>query len=99
MLAPGPRRFARPSAFSAAAARDTAYYEYLVLPATSPLEHEDAVLAYGGDFGGFSPRAIAPLGEAKSNAEVFQLLGRTLGLTEPALYVSAAELMAEALTP
>jgi anaerobic selenocysteine-containing dehydrogenase len=76
---------------------DTADYADVVLPATSPLEHEDAVLAYGGDFGGFSPRAIAPLGEAKSNAEVFQLLGRTLGLTEPALYVSAAELMTEAL--
>ena len=76
---------------------DTADYADIVLPATSPLEHEDAVLAYGGDFGGFSPRAIAPLGEAKSNAEVFQLLGRTLGLTEPALYVSAAELMTEAL--
>jgi len=77
---------------------DTADYADIVLPATSPLEHEDAVLAYGGDFGGFSPQAIDPLGEAKSNAEVFQLLGRTLGLTEPAVYVTAAELMTEALT-
>src|SRR5215510_8792671 len=47
---------------------DTADYADIVLPATSPLEHDDAVLAYGGDFGSFSPRAIAPLGEAKSNA-------------------------------
>jgi anaerobic selenocysteine-containing dehydrogenase len=76
---------------------DTADYADIVLPATSPLEHEDAVLAYGGDFGGFSPAAIAPLGEAKSNGEVFQWLGRTLGLTEPGLYLSAAELMTEAL--
>jgi anaerobic selenocysteine-containing dehydrogenase len=76
---------------------DSADYADVVLPATSPLEHDDAVLAYGGDFGSFSRQAIAPLGEAKSNAEVFQLLGRALGLTEPALYVSAAELMAESL--
>ena len=76
---------------------DSADYADIVLPATSPLEHDDAVLAYGGDFGSFSHRAIAPLGEARSNAEVFQLLGKALGLTEPALYVSAAELTAEAL--
>ncbi len=76
---------------------DSADYADLVLPATSPLEHDDAVLAYGGDFGGFSHRAIEPLGEAKSNAEVFQLLGRALGVDEPALYVSAQELVGEAL--
>lgn len=76
---------------------DSADYADVVLPATSPLEHEDTVLAYGGDFGGFSRQAIDPLGEAKSNAEVFQLLGKALGLTEPAVYVSAKELMAEAL--
>jgi anaerobic selenocysteine-containing dehydrogenase len=76
---------------------DSADYADIVLPATSPLEHDDAVLAYGGDFGSFSRQVIEPLGEAKSNAEVFQLLGKALGLTEPAVYVSAAELMAEAL--
>lgn len=76
---------------------DSADYADIVLPATSALEHDDAVLAYGGDFGSFSHRALEPLGEAKSNAEVFQLLGKALGLTEPALYVSAAELMTETL--
>lgn len=76
---------------------DTADYADIVLPATSPLEHEDAVLAYGGDFGSFSPRAIAPLGEAKSNAEVFRLLGEALGITESAVYASAAELMTDTL--
>ena len=76
---------------------DSADYADIVLPATSPFEHDDAVLAYGGDFGSFSRQIIEPLGEAKSNAEVFQLLGRALGITEPALYVSAEELMAETL--
>jgi anaerobic selenocysteine-containing dehydrogenase len=76
---------------------DSADYADIVLPATTALEHDDAVLAYGGDFGSFSRRVIASLGEAKSNAEAFQLLGKALGLTEPAVYVSAAELIGEAL--
>ncbi|MCE2486115.1 MAG: molybdopterin-dependent oxidoreductase [Desulfurellaceae bacterium] len=76
---------------------DSADYADIVLPATSPLEHDDAVLAYGGDFGSFSPQAIAPLGEAKSNAEVFQLLAAGLGITEPAVYASASQLTAESL--
>jgi anaerobic selenocysteine-containing dehydrogenase len=76
---------------------DSADYADIILPATSPFEHDDAVLAYGGDFGSFSRRIIEPLGEAKSNAEVFQLLGKALGITEPAVYATAEELMAETL--
>ena len=76
---------------------DSADYADIVLPATSPFEHDDAVLAYGGDFGSFSRRIIEPLGEAKSNAEVFQSLGKALGITEPAVFASAEELMAETL--
>jgi anaerobic selenocysteine-containing dehydrogenase len=76
---------------------DSADYADIILPATTALEHEDAVLAYGGDFGSFTRRAIEPLGEAKSNADVFHLLGQALGLQEPSVYVSASELMVEAL--
>lgn len=76
---------------------DSADYADIVLPATSPFEHDDAVLAYGGDFGGFSRRIIEPLGETKSNAEVFHLLGKALGITEPAVYATAEELMADTL--
>jgi anaerobic selenocysteine-containing dehydrogenase len=76
---------------------DSADYADVVVPATTALEHDDAVLAYGGDFGSFSRRVLEPLGESKSNAETFQLLGRALGVTEPALYMSAADVMAEAL--
>ena len=76
---------------------DTADYADIVLPATTPLEHEDLVLSYGADHGSFSRPAIAPLGESKPSAEVFQLLGRALGVTEPALYVSAQEFTQEVL--
>lgn len=76
---------------------DSADYADIVLPATSALEQEDAVLAYGGDFGSFNRAVIEPQGEAKSNAEVFHLLGQALNIQEPAVYAAAAELVAEAL--
>ena len=62
---------------------DSADYADIILPATSPLEQDDMILAYGGDFGSFSRKALEPLGEAKSNADVFQLLATGLGITEP----------------
>ena len=76
---------------------DSADYADIILPATSPLEQDDMILAYGGDFGSFSRKALEPLGEAKSNAEVFQLLATGLGITEPAVYASAEEFTGEAL--
>ena len=76
---------------------DSADYADMVIPATSPLEHDDLVLAYGGDFGSFSRQAVEPMGKAKSNVEVFQLLGQALGVTEPSVYVSAQEFTAEVL--
>ena len=76
---------------------DSADYADIVLPATSPLEQDDLVLAYGGDFGSFSRKALEPLGEAKSNADVFQLLATGLGITEPAVHASAEAFTAEAL--
>ena len=76
---------------------DTTDYADLVLPATSPLEQEDLVLAYGGDFGSLSRRVLEPLGEAKSNVEVFRLLARQLGLDEPSIYASVEELTREVL--
>ncbi len=76
---------------------DSADYADIVLPATSPFEHDDAVLAYGGDFGSFSRRILEPLGETKSNADVFHLLSESLGITEPAVYATAEELMADTL--
>lgn len=76
---------------------DSADYADIVLPATSPLEQDDMILAYGGDFGSFSRKALEPLGEAKSNADVFQLLATGLGITEPAVHASAEEFTGEAL--
>ena len=45
---------------------DTADYADIVLPATSPLEHEDAVLAYGGDFSAASALKRLPRSARRS---------------------------------
>ncbi|MBS0552792.1 MAG: molybdopterin-dependent oxidoreductase, partial [Proteobacteria bacterium] len=51
---------------------DTADYADILLPATSQLEHRDVHGTYGHLYAVANFRAIAPLGEAKPNTEVFR---------------------------
>src|SRR5271165_2014198 len=64
---------------------DTADYADFVLPATTQLEHDDVHVSYGHLYVLANNRAIAPLGEAKPNTEVFRLLARHMGFEEPCL--------------
>jgi anaerobic selenocysteine-containing dehydrogenase len=78
---------------------DTVSYADIALPATTELEHFDIHGSYGHLYVQASERAIAPLGEAKPNTDVFRLLARAMGF-EPELFeVSDEELAAEALKP
>ena len=61
---------------------DTADYADVVLPATTQLEHIDVHSSYGHLYVVANNRAIAPLGEAKPNTEVFRLLAARMGYTE-----------------
>ncbi|MCC6438063.1 MAG: molybdopterin-dependent oxidoreductase [Acidimicrobiales bacterium] len=76
---------------------DTARYADLVLPATTQLEHLDVVPAWGHLYLGWNEPAIAPLGEARSNTEVFRSLATALGRTEAWLHDSDEELIAQKL--
>jgi anaerobic selenocysteine-containing dehydrogenase len=58
---------------------DTADYADILLPATTQLEHVDAHLAYGHLYMMANNAAIAPLGEAKPNTEIFRLLAKAMG--------------------
>jgi anaerobic selenocysteine-containing dehydrogenase len=62
---------------------DTADYADVLLPAPTFLEVKDVQGAYGHLFAQVSERAIAPLGEAKSNVAMFGELGRRMGFEEP----------------
>lgn len=76
---------------------DTADYADILLPATTQLEHFDLHKSYGHLYVLANNPAIAPLGEAKPNAEVFRLLSKRLGFTEECLYDSDEELARQAL--
>lgn len=78
---------------------DTVDYADIVLPATTQLEHFDIHGSYGHTYVQVNNPAIAPLGEAKSNNDVFRLLARRLGF-EPHLFeIRDEELAREALVP
>ncbi len=62
---------------------DTADHADFVLPATTQLEHWDAHMSYGHTYAMLNRPAITPVGQAKSNAEIFRLLALRMGYTEP----------------
>jgi anaerobic selenocysteine-containing dehydrogenase len=75
---------------------DTADYADLLLPATTQLEHLDVHKSYGHTHVMANLPAIAPVGDAKPNTEIFRGIARAMGLTEPALYESDEEVAAAA---
>ena len=62
---------------------DTADLADLVLPATTQLEHWDIHTSYGHTDVLLNQPAIAPLGEARSNAQIFRNLAAAMGFDEP----------------
>jgi anaerobic selenocysteine-containing dehydrogenase len=62
---------------------DTADHADYVLPATTQLEHLDVHLSYGHTYAMMNEAAIAPLGQARSNAQIFRDLARYMGFDEP----------------
>jgi anaerobic selenocysteine-containing dehydrogenase len=61
---------------------DTADFADIVLPATTQLEHFDLHSSYGHLYVQANNPAIAPLGEAKPNTEVFRLLAKAMGFED-----------------
>ena len=62
---------------------DTADHADYVLPATTQLEHLDVHASYGHTYALINEPAIAPLGEAKPNTQVFRELAERMGFDEP----------------
>lgn len=76
---------------------DTACYADVVLPATSSLEHSDIYRSYGHYGIQRAFPAIAPIGQAKSNWDVFSLLAQAMGFKDPHFYKTADALIDELL--
>jgi len=77
---------------------DTADLADYVLPATTQLEHLDVHTSYGHTDVLMNQPAVAPLGEAKTNTQIFRELAAALGLTDPCLRETDEELAAQAFT-
>jgi anaerobic selenocysteine-containing dehydrogenase len=73
---------------------DTARYADLVLPATTYLETEDVLRAYGTYYLQFLHPVVPPQGEAWSNARLAHELARRLAVTDPLFSRSTDELVA-----
>jgi anaerobic selenocysteine-containing dehydrogenase len=69
---------------------DTAAHADIVLPATTQAEHLDLNWSWGQPYLTLNQPAIAPLGEALPNSEIFRRLGRRLGL-DPTAFADTDE--------
>jgi anaerobic selenocysteine-containing dehydrogenase len=61
---------------------DTCDYADIVLPATTFFEHKDLQKSYGHYYLQISQQAIEPLGECRSNVELFRGLAQRMGFEE-----------------
>ena len=77
---------------------DTADHADYVLPATTQLEHLDVHTSYGHTYVLMNQPAVAPLGEAKPNTQVFRELAARLGFDEPCFQDSDEQLARQAFT-
>ena len=76
---------------------DTTDYADIVLPATTFFEHKDLQKAYGHYYLQVSNQAIAPLGECRSNVELFRALAQHMGFAEDCFRETVDEMIDLAL--
>jgi anaerobic selenocysteine-containing dehydrogenase len=78
---------------------DTADHADYVLPATTQLEHWDAHTSYGHTYAMLNRPAVAPLGQARSNASIFRALAAHMGYTDPCFADSDETMALQAFLP
>ena len=76
---------------------DTAAHADVILPATTQLEHLDAVFSWGHHYFTLNEPAIEPLGDAKPTTEAFRLLAARMGLDDPAFADTDEDLLGQLL--
>jgi anaerobic selenocysteine-containing dehydrogenase len=76
---------------------DTTDYADIVLPATSFFEHKDLQTAYGHYYLQISNQAIEPLGECRSNVDLFRALAERMGFDDECFRDSVDDIIDQAL--
>jgi len=77
---------------------DTCDYADWVLPATTQLEHWDVHFSYGHLYATLNKPAIAPLGKALPNTEIFRRIAARMGMHHPSLADDDIALVKQALS-
>ncbi|MGI9100955.1 MAG: molybdopterin-dependent oxidoreductase, partial [Terriglobales bacterium] len=77
---------------------DTTDYADIILPATTFFEHKDLQTGYGHYFVQISNQAIEPLGECRSNVELFRALALRMGFDDACFSQSVDEMIDLALS-
>ncbi len=75
---------------------DTADFADYVLPATTQLEHLDVHTSYGHTYVLLNEPAVAPVGEAMPNTQIFRELAARMGFDEACFKESDEEIAAQA---
>ncbi len=94
------RGLRRPDLFTAVHEQfftDTADYADILLPATTFFEHKDLQTGYGHYYLQVSDPAIEPLGECRSNVEVFRALAERMGFGDECFAESVDQMIDAAL--
>ncbi len=77
---------------------DTTDYADILLPATTFFEQKDLVKAYGHLYLQVSQQAIEPLGECKSNVELFREMALRMGFEDACFRETVDEMIDAALS-
>lgn len=72
---------------------DTARFADVIFPASTQIEQNDVVPAWGHLYLGYNHKAIEPLGESVPNTELWRRLSAAMGFTEPELFESDESLL------
>ena len=94
------RGFLRPDLFTVVHEQfftDTVRYADLLLPATTFFEHKELQTSYGHHYLQISEQAIEPLGECKSNTDMFRDLAQRMGFPEACFRETVDEMIEGAL--
>lgn len=76
---------------------DTARYADIVLPATTQLEQADIMFSWGHLYLSYNNPAIAPLGEAVPNTELFRRLAKAMDIDDPFFFRSDDAMIVDAM--
>jgi len=77
---------------------DTADHADWILPATTQIEHWDVHNSYGHLYASLNKPAVAPMGQALPNTEIFRRLAAKMGLDHPSLKDDDVTLIKQALS-